>query len=151
MKRLIHRFALCAILSVVSSTAFATTPQEKDFLDAYKKALESNDTKTLESFLYAKDAEPEALEYFKESLPLEEGFKLAQLELVDVTPEEAAQALKPMPGPGGTLSALPIKPSKKFIIKVESKEAGDTALTTQRAVGEVDGKLKILVPALVKK
>lgn len=151
MKRLISGSILFSLLSFISSAAVAATPQELDFLSSYRKALESNDTKTLESFLYARNADPDALEYLKESLPLEEGFKISRLELLDVTPEEAAQALKPMPGPGGRFSALPIKPIKKFIIKVESQDSAGTALTTQRALGEVDGKLKILVPSIVKK
>lgn len=151
MKHGIFGFLVSAALFLASPVALAATQKEQAFLDSYKRALESNDTKTLESFLYVKDADPAALEFFKSSLPLEEGFKVAKLELVDVSPAEVAQAVKPMPGPDGSLSALPLKPTKKFIIEVRSEADENQFITTQRAVGEVDGAYRILVPAVIKK
>ena len=39
---------------------------EKAFVDAYKKAIETSDKKTLQGFLYTVGAHPMALDFYKE-------------------------------------------------------------------------------------
>ena len=79
---------LCAI------TLQAGTPaQDKDFVDKYKAAFEKGDKATLESFLYTKDANPMALEFYKMMMTAEAGGKISKIELVDLTPEDVKKAI----------------------------------------------------------
>src|SRR5438552_7781 len=102
---------LCAI-----SLQAGTPAQEKDFVDKYKAALES--------FLYTKGANPMALEFYK--MMQSEGAgtgKISKIELVDLTPEDAKKASEVMDGPDGSKSQLPLKPTKKLKITIETKDA----------------------------
>ena len=71
-------------LSCSATTLHAGTPeQEKAFTDKYKTAYEAKDTATLESFLYTKDANPMALEFYKMMVSNGAGGKVSKIELVD--------------------------------------------------------------------
>ena len=62
------KFLLAALLiaPLCATSLHAGTPaQDKDFVDKYKAAFEKGDKATLESFLYIKDANPDALEFYK--------------------------------------------------------------------------------------
>ena len=53
------------IACLVASLAYAGTPeQESAFVEAYKAAYETGDKPKLQSFLYVKDANPMALEFY---------------------------------------------------------------------------------------
>ena len=81
---------LCALLSVLSAPLRAgESAQEKAFLDKYKTALETKDTATLESFLYAQGADPAIVSFYKMMQSSEAGEKVSKIELVDLTPEDA--------------------------------------------------------------
>lgn len=152
MKQILFATVFSVVVSLISSlSAFAATPQEQAFIDSYKKALEANDTKTLEGLLYTKDADPEKLAEIKESLSLAEGMTVSQVELVDVTSQEITQAMTPYKGPDGKMSALTVKPAKKLIVTLAAVEDSTFSFTSQRAVGDIDGKLLILVPSVVKR
>src|SRR3977135_3128772 len=89
--------ALCA-----TSLRAGTPAQDKDFVDKYKAAFEKGDKATLESFLYTKGANPLALEVYKMMMTAEAGGKLAKIELVDLTPEDAKKASEVQTGPDGS-------------------------------------------------
>ena len=137
---------LCAI-----SLHAGTPAQEKEFVDKYKAAFEKSDKATLESFLYTKDANPMMLEFFKMMMTAEAGGKITKIELVDLTPEEVTKASGVQTGPDGSKAQLPLKPTKKLKITIESKDAnGSSSSSNENFVAEKDGKYVIPVPATVK-
>ena len=134
------------------SGLFAGTPaQDKEFIDKYKDAYEKGDKATLESFLYTKDANPMALEFYK--MMQSEGAgtsKISKIELVALTPEDLKKATTPMDGPTGKV-CLTLKPTKKLVIKIEKKDAnGSSTSSTENLIAEKDGKFVIPVPGPCK-
>ena len=144
---------LVAVASaIMTSMALGATPeQEKTFVDSYRKALETNDTKTLQSFLLSKGAAPEALEAYKMMQGVETGAKIVSVELEKFTAEEDARNSQAMPGPGGVNFKMPVKPFKKLVIKTETSNAnGSSTSSSSVPVAEKDGKLVIPVPVVAK-
>ncbi len=143
-------FAISCALAILLRAA--TPAQEKAFCDKYKTAFEAGDKATLESLLYTKGAHPMALEFYKMMMTGEAGQKISKIELVDLTPEDAKKASEMQEGPGGEKMAMPIKPTKKLKITIESKgESGSGSSTSESFVAEQDGKLVIPVPGPAKK
>jgi hypothetical protein len=139
------------LFSAVMATVAATPEQEKAFTDKYKAAFEGNDTATLEGFLYTQGADAEILGFYKMMQSGDAGAKISSIELVNLTPEDAKKAATPMESPGGGKVCLPLKPSKKLIIKVEKKDAsGSSSSTSESFVAEKDGKFVIPVPGPCK-
>src|SRR5688572_7529965 len=127
-----------------------TPAQDKEFLDKYKAAFEKGDKATLESFLYIKDPHPLALDFYK--MKLSEGagtVKIAQIELLDLTPEDVKQASDVQTGPDGGKAQMPLKPIKKLKITY-AKESGSGTTWATTFVAEHDGKYVIPVPAVIK-
>jgi len=141
------------VITCLGATAlFAGTPeQEKAFTEKYKTAFEAKDTATLESFLYTKDANPMALEFIKMKLTDGAGGKISKIELVDLSPEDAKKAEQAQEGPGGTKVQMPLKPTKKLKITVETKDAnGSSSSSSESFIAEKDGKFVIPVPVAAK-
>lgn len=137
---------LCAI-----SLRAGTPAQDKEFVDKYKTAYEKGDKATLESFLYTKDANPMALEFYKMMMTPEAGAKIAKIELVDLSPEDAKKAAEVQTGPDGSKAQLPLKATKKLKISIETKDAnGSSSSSSENFIAEKDGKYVIPVPATVK-
>jgi hypothetical protein len=137
---------LCAI-----ALQAGTPAQDKDFVDKYKAAFEKGDKATLESFLYTKDANPMALEFYKMMMTAEAGGKISKIELVDLTPEDVKKASEIQAGPDGSKAQLSLKATKKLKITVETKDAnGSSSSSSENFVAEKDGKYVIPVPATVK-
>jgi hypothetical protein len=135
------------IMAVVA----ANPEQEKAFTDKYKTAFEGKDTATLESFLYTQGADPEIVGFYKMMQSGEAGEKISTIELVNLTPEDTKKAATPMDSPGGGKVCLPIKPTKKLVIKVEKKDgSGSSSSTSENFVAEKDGKFVIPVPGPCK-
>ena len=129
----------------------ATPEQEKAFTEKYKTAFEKNDTATLESLLYTKEANPMALQFYRTMVTDGAGSKITKIELVDLTPEDAKKAAETMDGPGGAKMKIPLKPIKKLRLAVEHKDAnGSSTSTSESFVAEAEGKLVIPVPVDVK-
>ena len=140
---------------VVITAAFSlhagTSAQEKAFIDKYKTAFEGKDTATLESFLYTQGADPAILGFYKMMQSGEAGEKISNIELVDLTPEDANKAATPMDSPTGGKVCLTLKPTKKLIIKVEKKDAnGSSTSTRENFIAEKAGKFVIPVPGPCK-
>jgi hypothetical protein len=129
-----------------------TPAQDKEFVDKYKAAFEKGDKATLESFLYTKDANPMALEFYKMMQAEGAGTaKIAKIELIDLTPEDVKKASEVQTGPDGSKAKLPLTPTKKLKISIETKDAsGSGTSSTTNFVAEKDGKYVIPVPAAVK-
>jgi len=143
---------VCALLVTITLSVFAgTSPQEKAFIDKYKTAFEGKDTAALELFLYTQGADPAILGLYKMMQSGEAGEKIANIELVDLTPEDAKKAATPMDSPTGGKVCLTLKPTKKLIIKVEKKDAnGSSTNTSENFIAEKDGKFVIPVPGPCK-
>jgi hypothetical protein len=132
---------------------YAGTPaQDKEFVDKYKAAYEKGDKAALESFLYTKDANPMALEFYKMMVTEGAGIaKISKIELVDLTPEDVKKASEVQTGPDGSKAKLPLTPTKKMKISIETKDAnGSSTSSTENFVAEKDGKYVIPVPAVAK-
>src|SRR5215475_7690337 len=121
----------CALLVTATlSLCAGTSPQEKAFVDKYKTAFEGKDTATLESFLYTQGSDPAILGFYKMMQSGEAGEKVSNIELVELTPEDAKKAATPMDSPTGGQVCLTLKPTKKLIIKVEKKDANGSSTST---------------------
>ena len=142
----------CVLVAVASVPLHAgTSPQEKAFTDKYKTAFEGKDTATLELFLYTQGADPAILGFYKMMQSGEAGEKISNIELVDLTPDDAKKAATPMDSPTGGKVCLTLKPTKKLIIKVEKKDAnGSSTSTSENFIAEKDGKFVIPVPGPCK-
>jgi hypothetical protein len=139
------------LVTLTLSLNAATAEQEKAFTDKYKKAVESKDTATLESFLYTQGADPGIVEFYKMMQSGEAGEKISSIELVSLTPEDVKKATTPMDSPGGGKVCLTLKPTKKMIIKVEKKDGnGTSSSSSENFVAEKDGKFVIPVPGPCK-
>lgn len=150
--RLLLLVSLLIVACFGASPSLAGSPeQEKEFTDKYKTAFEANDSTTLESFLYTKDAEPMVLEFYKMMIAQGAGNKISKIELIELSPEDAKKAEKTQDAPGGTKMRLPLKPTKKLKITVETNEAnGSSSTTSESFIAEKDGKFVIPVPVPVK-
>ena len=119
------KFLLAALLIAplcATSLRAGTPAQEKEFVDKYKAAFEKGDKATLESFLYTKDANPMALEFYKMMQTEGAGTaKISKIELVDLTPEDVKKASEIMTGPDGSKAQLSLKPTKKLKITTKQK------------------------------
>jgi hypothetical protein len=145
--------AAVIVIAAFSVSLFAGTPeQDKAFVEKYKAAFEKGDKATLESFLYTKDANPMALEFFKMMATEGAGTaKISKIELVDLTPQDAKKASEVQSGPDGSKAKLPLTPTKKLKISLETKDAnGSSSSSGESFVAEKDGKYVIPVPATVK-
>jgi len=141
-------FALTFIPSLLPA---GTPAQEKEFTEKYKKAFEANDSATLYSFLYTKDANPMVLEFYKMMMTNGAGGKISKIELVDLSPADAKKASEPQEGPGGTKTKMPLQPTKKLKITVEQKDAnGSSSSTSESFIAEKDGKFVMPVPVDAK-
>ncbi len=148
MKTLIF---LCLVFFVSSAIRAATPAEEKAFVDKYKAAFESKDTATLESFLYTQGADPMVVSFYKMMQSSSAGGKVAKIELADLTPEDVKKAAEPQDSPAGGKLCLNLKPVKKLVIRVDSKdENGSSSNTTTNFVAEKDGKFVIPVPGACK-
>jgi hypothetical protein len=129
-----------------------TPEQDKAFVDKYKAAFEKGDKATIESFLYTKDANPMALEFYKMMAAEGAGTaKISKIELVALTPDDVKKASEVQTGPDGTKAKLPLTPTKKLKISIETKDAnGSSSSSSEAFVAEKDGKYVIPVPASVK-
>lgn len=143
---------LTASLCLTATVLRAGTPeQEKEFTAKYKAAYEGKDTATLYAFLYTENANPMALGFYKMMMTNGAGEKISKIELIDLTPEEAKEAEGVQDGPGGMKTRLPLKPTKKLKITVETKNGDNTSSSTSSSfVAEKDGKFVIPVPVTVK-
>jgi hypothetical protein len=150
--RRFHIISLLLVAGLSASSLLASSPeQEKEFTDKYKTAFEANDSATLESFLYTKDADPTVLEFYKMMIGQGAGGKISKIELVELSADDAKKAEKIQDGPGGIKLKLPFKPTKKLKITVETKDSnGSSSSTSESFVAEKDGKLVIPVPVAAK-
>ena len=135
------------LLALVPVAGFSATPaQEKAFVDAYRKAFEAKDEKTLTGFLYAKGADPQALEFYKMMMTSEMGSKITSIQLADLDASDKKRA-EGGPGPNGKPMKFTLQPTKKLVIKTETKDAnGSSSSSSEVFVAESDGKLVIPAP-----
>ncbi len=149
MKKLLY--LICAVLITSLTCRAGSAEQEKAFTDKYKTAFEAKDTATLESFLYTQGADPMAIEFYKMTQTAEAGEKISKIELVALTPEDAAKAAAPQDSPSGGKVCLPLKPIKKLVISIETKSAESSSSSKSESfVAEKDGKFVIPVPGPCK-
>lgn len=141
------RFATTLLLALVPAIGFGATPaQEKAFVDAYKKAFESKDEKTLTGFLYTKGADPQSLEFYKMMMTSDMGGKITSIKLADLDADDKKR-VQGGPGPGGKNMKPLLPPTKKLVIMSETKDAnGSSTSSSQVFVAESNGKIVIPAP-----
>src|ERR1043166_6203550 len=106
------------------------SPEEKAFVDSYKKAFEAKDAAALESFLYTQGSDPGILGIYKTMESSQAGEKISKIELVDFTAEEMKKVAMPKDSPMGGKVCFPLQPSKKLLITIEKKDARGLSTTT---------------------
>jgi hypothetical protein len=139
------------LLAIVPVIGFGATPaQEKAFIDAYKKAFEAKDEKTLNGFLYTKGADPKMLEMYKMMMTSDMGGKITLIQLADLDADDKKRA-QGGPGPDGKPMKFTLTPTKKLVIKSEVKDAnGSSSSSSEVLIAESDGKLVIPAPGAAK-
>ena len=142
------RMHVALVVLLASFATHAATPaQEKAFVDAYRKAFDAKDEKTLASLLYTKGADPAAVAFYKMMMSAEAGAKMTSIGLVEITADDHKR-IESMQSPDGKPAKLVLPPAKKLVIKSETRNAnGSQSGSSEIFVGEADGKLYILVPA----
>ena len=144
---------IALVFALFCGGLYAGTPaQDKEFVEKYKAAYEKGDKAALAAFLYTKDANPMALEFFKMMQAEGAGTaKISKIELADLSPEDVKKASEVQTGPDGSKAKLPLTPTKKLKISIETKDAnGSSTNSTENFIAEKDGKYVIPVPAVVK-
>jgi len=141
-----------ALLAALGLTLHAATPeQEKEFVAAYKKALEGKDAAALKGFLYTQGASPEAIEMSTMMQSMASEGTITSIELVALSKEEIAKSKETMPGPGGKKYKMPMAPYKALVIATETKsDNGSSKGSSRTPVIEVKGKLYVPVPVPAK-
>ncbi len=142
-------FSLAVAVACLSVYA-GDSPQEKAFVDSYKKAFEAKDTAALQSFLYTQGSDPGILEIYKTMQSSDAGEKISKIELIDFTAEEMQKVAMPKDSPTGGKVCFPLKPSKRLMITINKKEAKGTSTTMGNFIAEKDGKFVIPVPGPCK-
>jgi hypothetical protein len=142
------RMRIALVLLLASLATHAATPaQEKAFVDTYRKAFDAKDEKTLASLLYTKGADPAAVAFYRMMMAAEAGARITSIDMADITAEDRKR-IESMQSPDGKPARLVLPPTKKLVIKSQTKTADVSASgTSEIFVGEADGKLYILVPA----
>jgi hypothetical protein len=144
---------IALVFALFCGGLYAGTPaQDKEFVEKYKAAYEKGDKAALAAFLYTKDANPMALEFYKMMQAEGAGTaKISKIELADLTPEDVKKASEVQTGPDGSKAKLALTPTKKLKISIETKDAnGSSTSSTENFIAEKDGKYVIPVPAVVK-
>jgi hypothetical protein len=142
--------ALLVAACAAQALPAATPAQERQFVDAYRKAHEARDHKGLVALLYTSGADPQALVFYKMMLGAEMGGRIGSIELVDLTPEDRARADSTQ-SPTGRPMKLVLPPTKKLVIRSSTKDKdGSSSSSSEVFVGESGGRLWILVPGAAK-
>jgi hypothetical protein len=143
-------FSLAVAVACLSLYA-GDSPNEKAFVDSYKKAFEAKDTAALQSFLYTQGSDPGILEIYKTMQSSDAGEKISKIELVDFTAEEMKKVAMPKDSPTGGKVCFPLQPSKRLMITIVKKGAkGPSSSTMGNFIAEKDGKFVIPVPGPCK-
>ena len=143
-------FSLAVAVACLSVYA-GDSPEEKAFVDSYKKAFEAKDTAALQSFLYTQGSDPGILEIYKTMQSADAGEKISKIELIDFTAEEMEKVAMPKDSPTGGKVCFPLKPSKRLMITIDKKAAqGMSSTTSGNFIAEKDGKFVIPVPGPCK-
>src|SRR5215471_13637543 len=143
-------FSLAVAVACLSVYA-GDSPNEKAFVDSYKKAFEAKDTAALQSVLYTEGSDPGILEIYKRMQTSDAGEKISKIELVDFTAEEIKKVAMPKDSPTGGKVCFPLQPTKRLMITIDKKGAqGPSSTTMGNFIGEKDGKFVIPVPGPCK-
>jgi hypothetical protein len=148
------RFArvLALLLAACAAPALlaATPAQERQFVDAYRKAYEARDHDGLVALLYTNGADPQALTFYKMMLGAEMGGRISSIELLDLTAEDRARAESTVSLAGKPMK-LVLPPTRKLVIRSGTMDKdGSSSSSSEVFIGESGGRLWILVPAAAK-
>ena len=145
------RYLIASAIALTLQAAAITPEAEKNFVETYKKAFETNDEKTLSSFLYTEGASPDTIEFFKMMQSAEAGKKASEIKLEAVSAEEAAKKSKPMEMPNGKMYVMPFLPTHQLVIVIEQNDgSGKSTSTSKLPVAEHKGNIVIPIPVPAK-
>ena len=138
---------LLSALCLLTVSGFGASPaKEKEFVDAYKKAVETKSEAGLNALLYTKGSDPQALEFYKLMLADALGSKIESITLVPLTAEDKTR-LANSKSPDGKVMKMVLPPVKKLVVKASKKDAnGSSSATNEVYVAESEGNLYIPVP-----
>lgn len=138
----------CGKTSVAAESAKspAPAPDPAAFVETYRKAMETKDTSTLDSFLLTDGSPAEVVEFFRMMRDAPRSSPI-QVELKTPTAEQAAQFSQAMEMPDGKYYKLPLTPTWQLVISSENKEDGSSSRTSSSfPVAQKDGKFVIPMP-----
>lgn len=142
--------AIVAALGLAAGAYAATPAQEKQFVDAYRKAYEGKDHNALVALLYTRGADAKALTFYRMMMGADLGGKIQSIELVDLTSDDRKR-IEGMQGPDGRPAKLVLPPTKKLVVKAGTRDrSGSSSSSSEVFVGEADGRIWILVPATAR-
>ncbi|MFT3791724.1 MAG: hypothetical protein QM741_11775 [Rudaea sp.] len=139
--------SLVLLLGTVPALTGAATPAaEKEFVDAYRKAFEAKDAKTLTGLIYTQGADPQMADFYKMMVTDGIGGKVVSIQLLDLDAADRKRA-EGGRGPDGKPMRFVLPPVKKLVIKSETRNAnGSVSGTNEILVAESAGKLVIPAP-----
>lgn len=133
--------------ATTAASAKASADLEKNFIAAFRQALEKHDTKTMDSLLLKDKTPADIVEFYTMMMDLPQGMKIESIELLVPSAEDAAKFNKAMEMPDGKKYKLPIKPTKQLVIVMKEESAnGNSSSKSSLPVAEKDGKLIIPLP-----
>ena len=130
-----------------SAAETAPANKEQDFIAAFRKALESKDSKMMDLLLLKDGTPAEVVEFYTMMMDVPAGVTIESLELVTPTAEETAKFQQSLPMPDGKNYKLPITPTKQLVMIMKETGAGSSGTSkSSLPVAEKDGKLVIPLP-----
>jgi len=138
---------LVVILGLTPLSALAASEaQLKQFADSYRKVLEAKDEKALHAFLYTKDADPEAVDFYKEMMTMGLDKPIKSIEVRELTTEDRKDIAELT-----DMQSKPIKYNVEPVAKLEIDRSAGTSKRTDRVfLAEHGGKIVIPVPGKAK-
>jgi hypothetical protein len=136
-----------AIGSAAQPSAGPLTAAQKAFLDGYKKALATKDTKALAAYLHTEGATADTIEFFTMMQSAGTDEQLDSIELIKPSDEDMKKYNKPTEMPDGQLCKMPFAPTHQMVIVTKDGSGGTS--TSRLPVGEHKGKLLIPLPVPV--
>ena len=127
-----------------AGSAAAPADQEKAFLSAFRKALETKDKAAMDSMILKDGTPAELMEFFEMMLDVPAGMQLESVDLVTPSAEDAAKYGKDMEMPDGKNYKMPLTPTKQLVIVMKEGTSGTSKSTLP--VAEKDGRIVILMP-----
>lgn len=135
------------VLACLILDGAALAEEESDFVTEYRAALESRDPRVLGTFLYARGADPNVVEFQIRLHELGLGDRIKSVELLVPEPKVLADYNTPSDQLGQGPHGLSVPATHQLVVTIEAVDfTGNGSRTRRYPVAEVEGDWFILVP-----